>query len=156
MVRKVNNINGNNIIDFYRAVGEYGFLSCLYKKPFYFEGRLFESGEHAYQYGKPRDQRVRDWMMNAPKPHLVSIIAHGLFKWDIVENWSEIRFDRMYNVLKAKFQDEELKQKLLETGDAILREVSKTDSVWGIGKKGNGKNMLGQLLMKVRKELKEA
>jgi len=62
----------------------------------------------------------------------------------------------MYNVLKAKFQDEELKQKLLETGDAILREVSKTDSVWGIGKKGNGKNMLGQLLMKVRKELKEA
>ncbi|KKK98019.1 hypothetical protein LCGC14_2646970, partial [marine sediment metagenome] len=32
---------------------------------------------------------------------------------------------------------------------------SKTDPFWGIGKKGNGKNMLGKLLMKVRKEIRK-
>ena len=39
---------------------------------------------------------------------------------------------------------------LLETDNAILIEDSKTDSFWGIGKLGRGKNMLGKLLIKVR------
>ena len=34
----------------------------------------------------------------------------------------------------------------------ILVENSKIDSYWGIGKKGTGKNKLGKLLMKIRKE----
>ena len=93
--------------------------------------------------------------MKAPKPHLLAILSHGLFSWDIVENWSKIKVDRMYNVLKVKFSDVELREQLLETGNSILIEDSKTDPFWGAGKKGTGKNMLGKLLMKVREEIRK-
>lgn len=157
MVRrtKLNTINGKKKIYFYRATGKYGFLSNLFKKALIFEDREFSTGEHAYIYGKIKDEEIKEWVMNAPKPHLVSIVGHGLFSWDIVENWSKIKVDRMYKVLRVKFSDEELRQKLLDTGDAILIENSKTDPFWGIGKKGNGKNMLGMLLMKVREEIRK-
>ena len=60
----------------------------------------------------------------------------------------------MKSVLFAKFtQHEDLKAILLSTGNALLIEASKTDAFWGIGEKGNGKNMLGRLLMQVRDEL---
>jgi len=126
----------------------------LYKKPIVFEDREFPTGEHAYQFAKFRDKDTREWALNAPKPHLLSILCHGLFSWDIVPNWGEIKVDRMYNVLRAKFSDNILRQKLLDTGNSILIENSKTDSFWGIGKKGKGKNMLGKLLMKVREEIR--
>ena len=149
------NIECRTIIKFYRATGKYGFLSCLYKKVMFFEEREFSSAEYAYQFGKIKDEAVREWAMKAPKPHLLAIFAHGLFSWDIVKDWSEIKIDRMYNVLKAKFSDRELMYKLLDTGDSILIEDSKSDAFWGIGKNQKGKNMLGKLLMKVREEIRK-
>lgn len=143
------------IIKFYRVTGPYGFLSNLFKKPLIFGDREFQAAEYAYLFGIFKDEVAREWAMKAPKPHLLSILAHGLFSWDIVKNWSKIRVERMYKVLKVKFSDVELKQKLLATGSSILIEDSKTDSFWGIGRKETGKNMLGKLLMKVRKEIKE-
>jgi ribA/ribD-fused uncharacterized protein len=147
-------ITNQKTIMFYRANGKYGFLSNLYKHPIEFEGREFPTSEHAYQFGKYRDKDTRDWVMKAPKPHLVAIVSHGLFAWDIVKNWSKIKKNRMYRILKVKFSDPDLKEKLIATGKSILIENSKTDSYWGIGPKGTGKNMLGKLLMKVREELK--
>lgn len=144
---------GKKIIKFYRARGKYGFLSNLFKKPMEFEGRIFPASEYAYQYGKFRDERSREWAMKAPKPHLLSILSHGLFSWDIVEDWNKKKVERMHKILQIKFSDNELKSKLLETKDAVLIEESKTDGFWGIGKKGTGRNMLGKLLMKIREEI---
>jgi len=149
------NLENRRIIDFYRARGKYGFLSCLFKKPLTFKDRTFPTAEHHYVFLKLRDPIIAEWVMKAPKPHLVSIVSHGLFSWDIVPNWSKIKVEEMLNVLRAKFSDPELKERLLATGDAILREASKTDSFWGIGKNGKGKNMLGKLLMQVREEILE-
>ena len=150
------NIEQRNIIKFYRATKYgYGFLSCLYKKVMFFEEREFPSAEYAYQFGKFKDETVREWAMKAPKPHLLAILAHGLFSWDIVKDWSKIKVNRMHNVLRAKFSDRELMYKLLDTGDSILIENSKSDAFWGIGKNQKGKNMLGVLLMRVREEIKE-
>jgi ribA/ribD-fused uncharacterized protein len=150
----MSNLERKEIIKFYRARGPYGFLSNLYKKPIIFEDREFSSSEYAYQFGKIKDADVREWAMLCPKPHILAGLAHSLLSWDIVKNWSTIRFERMHKVLQAKFSDPDLKEKLLNTGDSILIENSKTDGIWGIGKKGNGKNMLGKLLMQVRKELR--
>ena len=148
-------IEDKNIVNFYRATGEYGFLSNLYKKSLVFEGISFPTPEHAYQYGKFRDEDTRKWAMESPKPHLLSILAQSLFSWDIVNNWSKIKVNRMYNILKVKFSDSELKNKLLDTENSILIENSKTDAFWGIGQKCKGKNMLGKMLMKVREEIKK-
>ena len=42
----------------------------------------------------------------------------------------------------------------METGDAKLFEDSKSDAFWGTGKKGNGMNMLGLLLMEERERIR--
>lgn len=142
-------------IKFYKATGEFGYLSNLFKRTIEFEGRLFETAEHAYQHGKFSNVKTREWAMKAPYPHLLAILAHGLFAWDITTDWSKIKVRRMHDVVLAKFtQHADLKSKLLETGDKVLIENSKTDSFWGVGKKGNGTNMLGKILMNVRGQLR--
>lgn len=145
------------IIMFYRSSGDYGYLSNLFRRKVKFENRVFRSSEDAYQFGKPLDGMTAEWLISAPKPHLCAMAAHGLLAFDITPHWQEMKVDRMRDVLRAKFgQHEDLKQNLIDTGDAVLIEDSKTDAFWGIGKKRNGKNMLGILLMQVREELKNA
>jgi len=145
-----------NTIKFYRTTGDYGFLSNLFKCQVVFEGKRFPTAEHAYQYGKFIDRKVADWAMQAPKPHLLCIIAHGLFPYDVVKNWNEIKVSRMKDVLTAKFtQDIAMGYELVETKDLVLIENSKSDSFWGCGKKGTGQNTLGMLLMELREKLKK-
>ncbi len=143
-------------IRFYRATGRYGFLSNLYRWPVYFEGRVFPTAEHAYQFGKPRDPRVAEWIISAPKPHLVAAAAHALFVFDVRPEWNASKVDRMRAVLRAKFSEPDLQLGLLDTGDAALIEESNMDAFWGTGKKGGGRNMLGALLMELRSELRAA
>lgn len=58
----------------------------------------------------------------------------------------------MLKGLRAKFtQNKQLHKKLLDTGNKILHEHTGRDKYWGDGgKKKNGKDRLGFLLMKVR------
>jgi len=98
-----------------------------------------------------------DWILSAPTRSLVAMAAHGLYTWDIVPNWSKIKFDRMRQVLRAKFtQHEDLKRPLLSTGQARLVEAGRVDDAvnrtWG-EVNGKGRNMLGILLVELRTEL---
>jgi len=118
-------------IQFYRASGEYGYLSNLYKCPIEFEGRTFRCAEEAYQYGKPKDPAVAEWIVSAPKPHLCAAAAHALFVFDITPGWSDKKVPRMARIIDKKFMDYELGQKLLKTWPAMLTEASNTDAVLG-------------------------
>ncbi len=147
-------------ICFYRANEKpYGTFSNLYRCTVIFEGKEFPTAEHAYQAGKPRKAAVRDWVLSAPSPSLVAMAAHGLYQWDIVENWSAIKYDRMRQVLRAKFtQHEDLRRLLLSTGEAQLVEEGRVDNLvnrtWG-RVNGKGQNMLGVMLMELRAQLRE-
>lgn len=146
-------------IPFYRSNEKpYGVFSNLFRRSIIFEGREFPTAEHAYQAGKARKESVREWILSAPTPSLVAMAAHGLYTWDINPNWSRTKFDRMREVLRAKFtQHEDLKMLLLSTGNARLVEAGRTDNLvnrtWG-EVNGKGQNMLGVLLMEVREELR--
>jgi len=142
-------------IKFYRSSGEHGYLSNLYKCPVEFEGRVFRSSEDAYQFGKPTDPATAEWLVSAPKPHLCAVAAHALLPWDIRPDWNEIKMARMRAVVMAKFeQNAALRVMLLATGKRCLMEDSPTDKFWGIGKRGDGCNFLGQILMETRKTLR--
>ena len=112
-------------IRFYRANEKpYGVLSNLYRREVEFEGRFYPTSEHAYQAGKASKPAVRDWILSAPSPALAAMAAHGLYTWDIVPNWAQIKFDRMRAVLRAKFdQHADLRELLLSTGQARLVEA---------------------------------
>ena len=146
-------------IRFYRASEKpYGAFSNLYLREIFFEGGEFPTSEHAYQAGKARKPQVREWLMNAPTPALLAMAAHGLYYWDIAPGWSKNKFDRMRQVLRAKFtQHQDLREVLLATGDARLVESATVDNtvnrLWG-EVNGHGKNMLGLMLMELRTELR--
>lgn len=141
-------------IRFHEATGEHGFLSNLFPRGIVLEGRAFRSAEDAYQYGKPKDPAVADWLVSAPKPHLCATAAHALLPYDIRPDWNNTKVQRMRDVLRAKFtQHADLRRRLLATAGAVLTEDSRTDAFWGVGKAGKGKNMLGVLLMELRSDL---
>ncbi len=83
------------------------------------------------------------------------------------DKWEEIARDVVYKANYAKFtQHEDLKEKLLATGDKIIVEASPWDHIWGIGmrvsdpgitnpKNWEGTNWLGEAIMAVRKVLRE-
>lgn len=145
-------------IKFYRANEKpYGALSNLFRRPVEFEGCTYPTSEHAYQAGKASKPAVRDWILSAPSPSLAAMAAHGLYSWDIVPNWAQIKFDRMRAVLRAKFnQHSDLAALLLSTGQARLVEAGTVNNavnrLWG-EVDGKGENMLGVMLMEVRTEL---
>lgn len=149
-----------NEIHFYRSNEKpFGVFSNLHRTPVVFEGREYPTAEHAYQAGKASKDTVREWILSAPTPSLVAMAAHGLYTWDITPSWSKIKFDRMRDVLRAKFsQHEDLRELLLATRDARLVEAGTTDNLvnrtWG-EVNGKGKNMLGLMLMEVREEFRK-
>ncbi len=146
------------VVRFYRANEKpYGAFSNLFRRGVEFEGTIFPTAEHAYQAGKATRASVRDWILSAPSPALAAMAAHGLYTWEVVPNWAEIKFNRMRNILAAKFsQHEDLAQLLLSTGKAKLIESGRVDNavnrLWG-EVNGRGENMLGLMLMEVRDQL---
>ena len=79
--------------------------------------------------------------------------------------WNGIRQIVVYEGLLAKFsQNEDLKDKLKSTGEAMLAECALKDLIWSVGlsmkdpdrfdkTKWKGKNLLGYTLMMVRERL---
>lgn len=146
-------------VRFYRASEKpYGAFSNLYRREIVFEGETFATSEHAYQAGKARKPEVRAWLMSAPSPSLLAMAAHGLYYWDVTPGWSKLKFDRMRAVLRAKFdQHPDLQTLLLSTGSARLVESATVDNevnrLWG-EVNGQGRNMLGEMLMELRETLR--
>lgn len=82
------------------------------------------------------------------------------------KRWNAVRFEKMYEAVKAKFSGNPyLLKYLLSTGDKVLVEASPFDTIWGVGldllsddvsdeSKWRGQNLLGKVLMKVREELR--
>jgi ribA/ribD-fused uncharacterized protein len=154
-----------NEVRFYRASERpYGCFSNLYRCdvrfpcPVTFEPVWYPTAEHAYQAAKPRDPKVRDWLMAAPSPSLLAMAAHGLNSWNIAPGWSKNRRDRMRRVVEAKFrQHPDLAAILLSTGNARLVESATVDNEvnrrWG-EVNGRGRNWLGLILTEVRDVLR--
>jgi len=62
----------------------------------------------------------------------------------------------MYDIVKAKFmQNEDIRKVLLGTGKSSLIEHTSNDRYWGDGGDGSGRNLLGKILMDVRRALKK-
>lgn len=76
------------------------------------------------------------------------------YKVKLRENWEDIKIDVMYQIVLAKFsQNEFLKQKLIATGREWLEEGNTWgDRTWGTVD-GVGNNYLGKVLMAVQSVL---
>ena len=113
--------------------------------------------EHAYQANKTFDLEERERIRTASTAGLTKKFGREA---TLRPDWEEIKDDVMLYFLRKKFSNDfpDLKQKLVDTGDAILVEGNTWhDNHFGVcvcvacGSRGN--NMLGTLLMKVRSEI---
>jgi ribA/ribD-fused uncharacterized protein len=135
--------------------GEYRFLSNFWPAEVEFEGHQYPSAEHAYQAAKFTDHSMRQKVAEAKTPAQAKSVAHSATTQRA--NWDEAKFDVMEKVVRDKFtRNAELRQKLIDTGDAELIEGNTWgDRIWGVCD-GTGENHLGKILMKVRAELHHA
>jgi ribA/ribD-fused uncharacterized protein len=70
------------------------------------------------------------------------------------EDWDRIKADVMLLAIYYKFrQNSDALAVLLQTGTKTLVDHSPTDNYWGDGGDGTGKNLLGVVLMSVRKRI---
>jgi len=133
-------------------IGEFFWLSNFYPVPVIVDRIKFNSTEHAYQMFKTDDLDWRKQIKNAKTPGQSKRLGA---KCPMRKDWDNVKVDVMRKCIRAKFtQNEDLKEKLLATGDQKLEEGNTWgDTFWGTVN-GHGKNMLGRVLMEIREELR--
>lgn len=146
--------------------GKYRFLSNFWPCRVEFEGMVYPSAEHAYQAAKfpPRGTGMRARIANMPGTHEGARSAKWLARQKASleyvggkEGWEEVKIHVMTRIVRSKFQlNADLREMLLVTGTEELQEGNNwNDRFWGICPPGSGKgrNELGKILMKIRKEI---
>lgn len=140
-IPKINSFKGNNF-----------YLSNFYSTPVTYGGITYLNNEAAFQAQKCVNKIDR---LSFTKLNPSDAKKRGRSVY-LRKDWEEVKIQKMYEIVLAKFtQNEDLKEKLLLTGDIYLEEGNDWgDRVWGTVN-GIGANNLGKILMKVRDELRE-
>lgn len=143
-----------SVIRFYRRDDAYGCFSNFSYHPVTLNGKVWPTSEHYFQaqkfVGTPHEEEVR----NASGPGEAARMGRQRSR-PLRRDWEQVKDDIMREVVLAKFtQHEDIRQVLLDTGDAELVEHTVNDSYWADGGDGTGKNMLGKILMEVRERLR--
>lgn len=145
----------NKIITF---TGAYSFLSNFAPSPFSRFGVKYATVEHFYQSQKTFSKTERQIIISAATPGKAKRLGR---KVTIREDWENAKNSYMLRGLRSKFrQNPQLAKDLLATGNLTLVE----GNYWHDNEWGNctcdrcvdipGKNILGELLMQVREELR--
>lgn len=131
--------------------GDNRWLSNFWPCLVVFEDKEYKNSEAAYQAAKTKNLAEREVFegLDAGKAKMLGQ------KIELRSDWLDVRLDVMYEIIKDKFcRNPELSVKLLQTGDKFIEETNWWgDTFWGVCK-GLGQNQLGQIIMRVRHELK--
>jgi len=122
-----------------------------------YDRKLYATAEHLYQAFKfmTTDPALAELIRTQPSARAARKEA-GYQRAHQRSDWFEVNVEVMDDILHAKFiQHEDLREKLLETGNRELIEDSPDDLFWGIGRDGQGRNELGKALMRLRGRLGE-
>jgi len=118
-------------------------------------GLKFGSVEHYFQYMKffETDPKYAEKIRKAATPYECKQLSNS--RDHIIDpEWKSKRLRIMKLALFCKaLQHPSFAQALLDTGRAHLIEAAPYDYFWGEGKDRTGRNLLGQFLMQLRKNL---
>lgn len=138
--------------------GKYSFLSNFYACQTEYHNVKYPTSEHAYQAAKTANPVQKEAIRKADTPDDAKRLGRRI---EIKSNWDEIKDEVMYEIVLNKFKNKRMQAKLLATENEILVEGNYWhDNYWGSCtcpkclQKPKG-NVLGKILMRVRKELKE-
>lgn len=136
----------------YKFYNDYKFLDIEYPIDIEIDGIVYPNAKRAFAGIRFKDKNLSKTcitMDNKTLNHIIRFIHSGpLVRSEFACN-PEVQ---LLKVLRLKFQNEELKQKLLATGDEEIKYIDKHDFYLGQYKK-QGYNRLGRALMTIRWEL---
>lgn len=133
--------------------GENRFLSNFYesKTPIIHEEISYPTVEHAFQAQKCHAKEYKLHISRFRRPGNAKRFGRNV---ELPADWDTKRVKIMETLIRYKFTtNENLRERLLRTEDAELIETNIwRDRFWGVYK-GEGLNMLGKILMKIRDEI---
>lgn len=143
-------------------------FSNWYMQPFIHNGVEYNCSEQYMMHRKAllfKDYDVAEMIMQQGHPRKQKFLGREVRGFD-QKTWENKCRPMMVEGLLSKFkQDTYCLTTLLDTGDSTIVEASPYDTIWGIGlaeddpraqnpKQWRGTNWLGEVLMKVRDELR--
>jgi ribA/ribD-fused uncharacterized protein len=135
--------------------GEFAFLSNFYTSPITVDCITFPTVEHAFQAAKTNDPETKRQIAAKDTPGKAKRAGgkRGIVR-DFDPSWETRKVDVMRSLVQQKFQDPQLREMLLQTGDRPLIEGNVwNDTFWGVCR-GKGANNLGKILEQIRSELR--
>merc|ERR1711912_43064 len=122
------------------------------------DGMPFRTTEHAFMAAKTLDLDLRRRIQAFKNAKQAKSFANN--RMEHREDWRRVKYQVMEDVVRQKFQQPELKEKLLATGSRYIME----GNTWGDGSWGKafykgelyGYNELGKIIMRIRSELLES
>ena len=157
-----------NITCFHNPDEENGYLSNWYLSEFKVDSIQFSSMEQYMMYKKAivfNDTKIAKEILETTDVSKIKALGRQVSNYNDTY-WNGVRQIIIYKGLLEKFsRNEDLKKRLLNTGNDILAECAVQDKIWGIGlsmkdvnrwdmEKWRGENLLGFALMLVREELR--
>lgn len=128
--------------------GEYRFLSNFYPVDIEYGNLTFPSVEHAYVAAKTEDVRERKYIASMSSAGQAKVYGRGLL---LRRDWDSVKTPIMTGLVLQKFRNPELRERLKATHPLELIEGNTWgDRYWGQCPVGNGKNILGEILMSTR------
>ena len=140
-----------DVVNFYSVSDDFGQFSNFAPFPIDLGGERWPTSEHYFQAQKFEDEAYRQKIRKTASPMQAARLGRDR-KQKLRRDWEAVKVGVMRQAVAAKFmQHEPLRALLLSTGDAKIVEHTENDDYWGDGGDGSGKNMLGRILMQVRK-----
>jgi len=148
---------------------EWGWLSQWYQREFHAEDEkvVYNTAEQYMMEQKAtffKDDETAKKIMNTRDPGKQKALGREVKNFD-AEKWNTVRDRIVENGSYHKFKyDEDMKSRLLETGDRELVEASPRDRIWGVGfdekdaegsREHWGLNLLGKALTRARQRIRE-
>lgn len=113
------------------------------------DGTEYRSSEHYYQSHKTLDNHERYLIQTSRTPMHSKTLGR---RCELRPDWNDVKDQVMESALRLKFNNEYLRNKLIETYPHELIEGNYWgDTYWGVCD-NRGQNKLGMLLMEIRDE----
>ena len=130
--------------------GIWSFLSNFYPQPFVIGGVMTPTSEHMYQAMKAQNIKDFDFILIAQSPGEAKRRGKMI---KVRSDWPDVKIKIMRELLERKFENKELRAKLIETYPHELVEHNTWgDRFWG-KMDGIGENHLGKILMDIRSKV---
>lgn len=157
------------MICFHNPDEENGYLSNWYLSEFTIDDIAFSSMEQYMMYEKAilfHDQETAKKILQTDNVAEIKALGRTVQNFDDTV-WGQSREEIVYKGVFEKFrQNPELRKRLERTGEEVIAECAVKDRIWGIGlsmkdedrfcvDRWKGQNLLGKILMDVRKDIKQ-